>query len=173
MHNLQYLFLWILVEIVFITSTMAHNELSSISMLNEVQLSSTEVLYLAECLQMKENMNREDTFNTIVELEHFYTLIKNNKNAGGAPSPIVDKAWHQHILNTKMYNSFSHQHFGIEILHHVPFWSGNIAEMKTRWDVNGEPTALETYNGIVAMLGMENVNKTVWLMDDDELDRFL
>ncbi|CAF4955666.1 unnamed protein product [Rotaria sp. Silwood1] len=151
----------------------AHDELSPSLMLNEVQLSNTEVLYLAERLQIKEHMNREDTFNTIVELEHFYPLLKNNKKGMGAPSPMVDKAWHHHILNTKMYNAFSRQHFGIEILHHVPFWSGNIADMEEMWGVDGEPAPLEAYNALVGMLGIENVNKTVWLMNEDELNRFL
>ncbi|CAF1395560.1 unnamed protein product [Rotaria sp. Silwood1] len=142
-------------------------------MLDKVQLSNTDVLYLTERLQMKEHMNREDTLNTIVELEHFYTFLKNNNKGMGAPSPMVDKAWHHHILNTKMYNTFSHQHFGIEILHHVPFWSGNIADIEEMWSIDAEPAPLETYNGITAMLGVDNVNKTVWLISKDDLNRFL
>ncbi|CAF2689039.1 unnamed protein product [Rotaria sp. Silwood2] len=72
-----------------------------------------------------------------------------------------------------MYNTFSRQHFGREIVHHVPFWSGNIADIEETWGVDGEPAPLETYNTIVVMLGFENVNKTVWLMNEDDLDRFL
>ncbi|CAF1398675.1 unnamed protein product [Rotaria sp. Silwood1] len=153
--------------------TMAHDELSPSPMLNKVQLSDTEVLYLVERLQMQDHMNPEDIPNTIAELENFYTFLKNNNDAMAVPSPMVDKAWHQHILNTKMYNTFSRQHFGIEILHHAPFWTGNIAEVKARLPVDVEVAVLETYKSIVAMLGIENVNKTVWLIDEVELDRLL
>ncbi|CAF3050066.1 unnamed protein product [Rotaria sp. Silwood2] len=153
--------------------TIAHDELSSALMLNEVQLSNTEVLYLAECLQNKEHMYREDALNTIAELEHFYSVLKNTNFEMSVPSPMVDKAWHQHILNTKMYNIFSRQHFGLEILHHLPFWSGNTGNMEEIWGVGGEPSLLDVYNAIVVMFGFENVNKTVWLMDEDDLNRFL
>ncbi|CAF3052632.1 unnamed protein product [Rotaria sp. Silwood2] len=173
MGKLQCICFWTLIKIGLISITILHDELSSASALHEVRLSNTEVLYLSERLQIKEHMNREDTLNTIIELEHFYTLLKNTNNEMCAPSPMVDKAWHQHILHTTMYNTFSRQHFGREIVHHVPFWSGNIADIEETWGVDGEPAPLETYNIIVVMLGFENVNKTVWLMNEDELNRFL
>ena len=75
-------------------------------MLNKVQLSDTEVLYLNERLQIKEYMSREDALNTIIELKHFYTLVKNNYGGMWESLAMVDKAWLYHILNTEMYNTF-------------------------------------------------------------------
>jgi hypothetical protein len=142
-------------------------------LLNLVQLSDTEVLYLNECLQNKEYMTREDSLNTIIELEHFYTLMKMNFDGNWVPSAMVDKAWHHHILNTQMYNTFSRQHFGMEIVHHVPFWSGNRENMEKISSVDEEQQLIKQYNTIVSMFGEENVNKTVWFINEDELDRLL
>jgi hypothetical protein len=142
-------------------------------LLNLVQLSDVEVFYLNECLQNKEYMTREDSLNTIIELEHFYTLIKMNFDGNQVPSAMVDKAWHHHILNTQMYNTFSRQHFGMEIVHHVPFWSGNTENMEKISSVDEEQEFLKQYNTIVSMFGEENVNKTVWFTNEDELDRLL
>jgi hypothetical protein len=149
--------------------TSAHDEV----LLSAVQLSDTEVLYLNECLQSKEYMTREDSLNTIIELEHFYTLIKMNFDGKQVPSAMVDKAWHHHILNTQMYNTFSREHFGIEILHHVPFWSGNSENPEKISSVDEEQELIQQYNTIVSMFGSENVNKTVWFLNEDELDHHL
>ncbi|CAF3817360.1 unnamed protein product [Rotaria sp. Silwood1] len=67
-------------------------------------------------------MSPEDALNSILELENYYTGLKNNIN--GSPSEMIDKAWHAHILHTKMYFRFSQAAFG-KYLHHIPFWSGN------------------------------------------------
>jgi len=63
-------------------------------------------------------MNREDALNSIIELENYYTGLKNKLQ--GSPSEMVDKAWHAHILNTPMYFDFSETKFG-KYLHHSPF----------------------------------------------------
>src|SRR5579871_6606815 len=99
---LRYSLCWTLIKIVFISSASAHKEILPIPIINEIQLSNTEALYLNECLQGKEHMSYEDTINTIIELEHFYTLIRNSDYSMYLPSLMVDKAWHHHILNTKM-----------------------------------------------------------------------
>ncbi len=155
---------WTFTVIVFLSITSA---------LNEVQLSNTEVLYLNECLQTKDYMSREDALNTIIELEHFYTLAKNNYEGKWVPSVMVDKAWHHHILNTEMYSTFSRQHFGMEILHHVPLWSGNSQNLAKISDAEEEDSSIESYNTLVSMFGLENINKTVWFISEDDLDRLL
>lgn len=141
---------------------------ASATKLINIELSTTEVLYLNERLQHQEHMNDEDALNTIIELEHFYTLIKNTVNGTFAPSTMVDKAWHQHILHTKMYNMFSRQQFGVEVLHHVPFWSGNKEEMMHASAVAEELGPEVTYGRLVLLLGPRNVNATIWLTDEEE-----
>ena len=157
--------------LVLITS--AHDEISSTSKLINLQLSMTEVLYLNERLQYREHMSGDDAINTIIELEHFYTLMKNNANASFSPSAMVDTAWHQHILHTQMYSMFSRQHFGIEVLHHLPFWSGNVEEVMQISSTEGESSAEITYNRLVSMFGLHNINSTVWLIDEDESNHIL
>jgi hypothetical protein len=161
---------WIFIVIVFISIASAHDGISSTSELNKVQLSDTEAGYLNERLQTKEHMSLDDALNTIIELEHFYTLLKNT-DIMYPPSSMVDKAWHQHILHTTMYNNFSREHFGIEFLHHLPFWSGNMEEVEKMQGTDGELGPAATYNILVSMFGLKNVNATVWLMDEDEPHR--
>ena len=163
---------WIFIVIVFISIASADDDISSTSVLNKVQLSDTEARYLNERLQTKEHMSLDDALNTIIELEHFYTLFKNT-DIMYSPSSMVDKAWHQHILHTTMYNTFSRQHFGIEFLHHLPFWSGNMEEVEKMQGIDGEIDLAATYNILVSMFGLENVNATVWLIDEDEPHRQL
>lgn len=163
-----------LIIVRILSSGTTHADISQNSVSHEIQLSDTEILYLNECLQIKEYMTGEDALNTIIELEHFYTLVKNDyKNKTLAPSVMVDKAWHHHILNTEMYNSCSRQHFGIEILHHVPFWSGNSQNLKNVSKFDEEYASAEQYNTMVSMFGSENVNKTVWLINENDVYRYL
>jgi hypothetical protein len=142
-----------------------HVEMSSMPV--TIKLSDIEVRYLTERLQKHEYMCDYDAKNTITELEHFYTVLK-NKVGAYEPSAMVDKAWHHHILNTKMYSIFSRRHFGLEILHHVPFWSGNEKEVAEQSNTNKEFDFIDTYNTLVSMFGSENVNETVWFMIEDE-----
>ncbi|CAF3481555.1 unnamed protein product [Rotaria sp. Silwood1] len=117
-----------------------------------VTIPDEDLLYLNERLQLHEHMSREDALNSILELENYYTGLKNN--LPGSPSEMVDKAWHAHILNTKMYFRFSERAFG-RYLHHLPFWSGNMEEATQFVD------AISMFEKLNA-LGIENMNQTVW-----------
>ncbi|CAF1435437.1 unnamed protein product [Rotaria sordida] len=117
-----------------------------------VTIPDEDLLYLNERLQIHEHMSREDALNSILELENYYTGVKNKLR--GSPSEMVDKAWHAHILNTKMYFRFSETEFG-RYLHHLPFWSGNVEEA-ARFDDD-----IPMFGKLNA-LGIENMNETVW-----------
>ncbi|CAF0778340.1 unnamed protein product [Adineta ricciae] len=119
-----------------------------------VQLADEDLRYLNERLQLHDHMSREDALNSIIELEHFYTGLKNDLN--GSPSEMVDKAWHAHILNTKMYFRFSELNFG-RYLHHLPFWSGNQDEAE---ELNEDISMLDK----LKILGIQNMNETVWTL---------
>jgi hypothetical protein len=109
-------------------------------------------MYLNERLQLHEDMNREDALNSIIELENYYTGLKNKLQ--GSPSEMVDKAWHAHILNTPMYFRFSQTMFG-KYLHHLPFWSGNREEAA---QLDDNVPMIQKLKGF----GIENMNETVW-----------
>ncbi len=109
-------------------------------------------MYLNERLQLHEGMNREDALNSIIELENYYTGLKNKLQ--GLPSEMVDKAWHAHILNTPMYFRFSQTMFG-KYLHHLPFWSGNREEAA---QLDDNVPMIQKLKGF----GIENMNETVW-----------
>ena len=116
-------------------------------------------------------MSYDDSLNTITELEHFYTFRKNHKDDFHAPSSMVDKAWHQHILHTSMWRNFSRQHFDVDRLYHRPFWSGNKEDVKkeiTNFDEYGPST---TDKALVSLFGSSSVNATVWLTDESEPNR--
>ncbi|CAF3960911.1 unnamed protein product, partial [Rotaria sp. Silwood1] len=123
-----------------------------------VTIPDEDLLYLNERLQLHEHMSPEDALNSILELENYYTGLKNNIN--GSPSEMIDKAWHAHILHTKMYFRFSQAAFG-KYLHHIPFWSGN-REWAAQLD-NSIPM-FERLNA----LGIENMNETVWTYQSEE-----
>jgi hypothetical protein len=145
----------------------AEDEISSTREVVEIKLSDVEVRYLTERLRDKEYMSEPDIEHTIVELEHFYTILANNEGLF-EPSEMVDKAWHHHILNTRMYGDFSRLNFGMDILHHMPYWSGNTEEVEEMASSDGEFDAMATYNALVSMYGSENVNKTVWVESQNE-----
>ncbi|CAF3644943.1 unnamed protein product [Rotaria sordida] len=109
-----------------------------------------DLIYINERLQLKVHMNREDALNSIIELENYYTGLKNNLH--GSPSEMVDEAWHAHILNTPMYFRFSTAEFG-SYLHHIPFWSGN---RKQTGQLNDDISMLEK----LKKLGIQNINET-------------
>jgi hypothetical protein len=126
-----------------------------------VKLSDEDLKYLNERLQLHEHMNREDALNSIIELENFYTGLKNNLN--GSPSEMVDKAWHAHILNTKMYFQFSETNYG-KYLHHLPFWSGNQGEAE---QVVDDIPMFEK----LKLLGIQNMNESVWTYQSNDMMR--
>ena len=158
----------ILFVLLLVSITSTDDQISTAPKLPIVELSSTEVHYLNERLQDEEHMGRDDAMNTIIELEHSYTLIKMNDKGTFSPSAMVDKAWHQHILHTQMYNTFSRRHFSIEFLRHVPFWSGNDEEMEQISTSEGDSSAVISYNKLVSVFGLTNINSTVWLLREDE-----
>ena len=119
-----------------------------------VNIPDENIRYLNERLQTKEEMSVEDALNTIVELENFYTAVKNGVN--GEPSEMIDKAWHAHILNTPMYFNFCKAIFG-KYLHHLPFWSGNIMSVDTVL-VSSARLVYER----LEQLGIQSINETVW-----------
>jgi len=119
---------------------------------NIVTLPDNDLMYLNERLQLHEHMSQEDAVNSIIELENFYTGLRNNLN--GSPSEMIDKAWHAHILNTQMYFHFSESVFG-RYLHHIPFWSGNREETEKIAD------DLSMFEKLKAF-GITNMNETVW-----------
>lgn len=128
-----------------------------------VLLPEDDMGYINERLQMKERMSLDDAINTIIELEHFYTLLKNHEKKTHRPSFMVDSAWHHHILFTEMYGNFSRKFFGMDILTHLPFWSGNIHELVDAEKQNpGQNGPRATYRLLVKLFGKENVNETVW-----------
>ncbi|CAF1457758.1 unnamed protein product [Adineta steineri] len=151
-----------------INISIAIEPVSMSSMPTKIKLSDIEVRYLTERLKKHEHMCDYDAKNTITELEHYYTVLK-NKDGAYEPSAMVDRAWHHHILHTKMYNMFSRQHFGMELLHHVPFWSGNEKENVGK-SSNGkkEFDFIDTYETVVSIFGSQNVNETVWYMIEDD-----
>ena len=142
----------------------AHDEVVSATRpFEEVILSDTELKYLNERLQLKDHLSRDDAINSILELEHFYTLLKNDERSY-SPSAMVDLAWHQHILHTVMYSNFSQKHFNVDFVHHLPFWSGNVEIVEEAERLNpGKNGADATYEAIVELFGKDRVNATVWL----------
>lgn len=162
---------WYQIFITFMLISTVVNESENVSNKDfiEVTLSDIELQYLNDRLSTKEYMCDYDVKNTIIELQHFYTVIKNNDGMF-QPSAMVDKAWHHHILNTRMYRTFSRQNFGLEILHHVPFWNSNEEEVAEYSNEIEQFTPMDTYNTIVSIFGEENVNKTVWYLSESELD---
>ena len=119
---------------------------------DSVIIPDEDLIYLNERLQLKVHMSREDALNSIIELENYYTGLKNNLR--GSPSEMVDEAWHAHILNTPMYFRFSKAEFG-SYLHHLPFWSGN---RKQADQLSDDISMLEK----LRKLGIKNINETVW-----------
>nr|AEN94411.1 uncharacterized conserved protein [Adineta vaga] len=131
---------------------------SSITCFKIVLIPDKEVQYLYERLQTEDHMNEIDALNTIIELENYYTGVKNGLI--GEPSEMIDKAWHAHILNTPMYFSFCNLTFGY-YLHHIPNW--------TRADEDGETQRIvSSLDFHVSMfkklqnLGLQSLNETVW-----------
>ena len=166
MAGRSWFYLFVLVISILIPS--AYTGIPATLPWSRVQLSSMEIAYLSERLQTKEQMSLDDAVNTVIELENFYTLLKIDGDRMYSPSLMVDKAWHQHILHTKMYHAFSRRHFNIECLHHLPFWSGNAEEVDGLLSDPEESGSTFTYSSLVAIFGADHVNQTVWFTNEDE-----
>ncbi|CAF4062489.1 unnamed protein product [Rotaria magnacalcarata] len=111
-----------------------------------LDITELELRYLTERLQDHEHMCDYDIKSTLVELEHFYTVLKNKDGI-----------------------KFFRQHFSTDILDHVPFWSENTKELDESSNSDQELDSITTYNTILSIFGAENVNKTVWYISEHEL----
>ncbi|CAF1531858.1 unnamed protein product, partial [Didymodactylos carnosus] len=112
-----------------------------------------DIQYINERLQTHEYMNKLDALNTMLELENYYTGIKNGLH--GQPSEWIDKAWYQHILNTQMYFNFTQLIFG-SYLHHIPFLLGNRHNRQRLSSASSMPMYIQLNN-----LGIQHLNETV------------
>ncbi|CAF3802506.1 unnamed protein product [Rotaria sordida] len=111
-------------------------------------------------------MSDTDALNTIIELENYYTGVKNDLI--GEPSEMVDKAWHAHILNTPMYFNFCESNFGY-YLHHIPYWTGGSEDQETQAIVSSLEFQIPMYTKL-KNLGLQHLNETVWTYKSIELN---
>ncbi|CAF1575811.1 unnamed protein product [Rotaria sp. Silwood1] len=111
-------------------------------------------------------MSDTDALNTIIELENYYTGVKNGLI--GEPSEMVDKAWHAHILNTPMYFSFCESIFGY-YLHHIPYWTAGSEDQQTQAIVSSLDFKIPMYMKL-KNLGIRHLNETIWTYKTSELN---
>ncbi|HEY4512831.1 MAG TPA: hypothetical protein VJH63_04265 [Candidatus Paceibacterota bacterium] len=84
--------------------------------LNKVMAYQNE--RLVKTLQRKLNLTRMGAILLFEDLKRFLYLCAIFKN-NCAPTPKIDKAWHEFILNTRDYADFNEMQFGL-FLHHRP-----------------------------------------------------
>ncbi len=123
-----------------------------------IMIPDNNIQYLYERLQTAEHMSETDALNTIVELENYYTGVKNGLT--GEPSEMVDKAWHAHILNTLVYFNFCQSSFGY-YLHHVPYWTAGSEDEETQAMVSSLDFQIPMYTKL-KNLGVSDLNETIW-----------
>ena len=111
-------------------------------------------------------MSKTDALNTIIELENYYTAVRNGLT--GEPSEMIDKAWHAHILNTPMYFDFCDLNFG-HYLHHMPYWTAASEDQETREIVSSADFQIPMHTKL-KNLGVQNLNETIWTYTTDVLD---
>jgi hypothetical protein len=88
-----------------------------------VNLPDTDRIYLIELItQTHQDVSIDRAQELIYELENFYTGVRDNLWTDCGPPFEIDKAFHLHIINTRLYAAFSEATFG-RFLHHSPFWS--------------------------------------------------
>ncbi|CAF4269367.1 unnamed protein product, partial [Adineta steineri] len=93
----------------------------------KVTLPDADRSYLIELLpQTYKDISADRAQKLVYELENFYTGIRENLWADCGPPYEIDKAFHLHIINTRMYEAFSQVTFG-RFVHHSPFWSAHPA----------------------------------------------
>jgi len=68
-------------------------------------------------------LNKEEIKLAIEEYKRFLILKMDNPGVPLAPTDIMDKAWHIHILDTKRYAEDCEKMFG-RFLHHRPSYEG-------------------------------------------------
>lgn len=90
-----------------------------------VILPDADRTYLIEMLtQTHKDISADRAQELVYELENFYTGVRDNLWAECGPPYEIDKVFHLHIINTRMYEAFSEANFG-RFLHHSPFWSAH------------------------------------------------
>ena len=99
----------------------------SVVAVDRVSLPETDRTYLTELIaQTYEDISRDGAEELVYELENFYTGVRDNLWTDCGPPSEIDKAFHIHIINTRLYAAFSEATFG-RFLHHSPFWSQHVA----------------------------------------------
>ena len=68
-------------------------------------------------------LNKEEVEIAIEEYRRFLILKMENPGVSLAPTNIMDRAWHMHILDTKRYAEDCEMMFG-RFLHHRPSYNG-------------------------------------------------
>ncbi|CAF1640677.1 unnamed protein product [Rotaria sp. Silwood1] len=74
--------------------------------------------------QTHEDISIDRAQELVYELENFYTGVRDNLWTECGPPFEIDKIFHLHIINTRLYAAFSQATFG-RFLHHSPFWSAH------------------------------------------------
>lgn len=96
------------------------------STVNRVTLPDDDQIYLIELLQgTYKDITADDAKELVYELENFYTGVRDNLWDDCGPPYTIDKAFHLHIINTRLYAAFCDVIFG-RFIHHSPFWSKHL-----------------------------------------------
>ncbi|CAF1351899.1 unnamed protein product [Rotaria sordida] len=75
-------------------------------------------------METYKDISTDRALEIVYELENFYTGVRDDLWADCGPPYEIDKAFHLHIINTRLYAAFSENTFG-RFLHHSPFWSAH------------------------------------------------
>ena len=110
----KHIVIYFVLSLVSITSTVA---------VQRVSLPEEDRLYLIEIIMQTHTEIATDRAEELAyELENFYTGVRDNLWTNCGPPSEIDKAFHLHIINTRLYAAFSEATFG-RFLHHSPLWS--------------------------------------------------
>jgi len=102
-------------------------------------------------------------WSSIVEYKRFLAIKKNYPDLEIAPSPLVDKVWHMHILDTKQYMKDCDYIFG-SYMHHEPSFDPDEkeqVEMAKRYRIT-----LDAYEKIFGMTAPSNIWPTIPSMEE-------
>eukprot|EP00698_Gefionella_okellyi_P006068 TRINITY_DN15536_c0_g1_i1.p1 TRINITY_DN15536_c0_g1~~TRINITY_DN15536_c0_g1_i1.p1 ORF type:complete len:282 (-),score=52.31 TRINITY_DN15536_c0_g1_i1:85-930(-) len=84
-----------------------------------------------------EGWSEEQSNEIINEYKRFLILTRKHEDEGIVPSFLVDKVWHNHILDTQAYGPDCQLVFG-KFLHHFPYWGmrspQDLQDLYTAWD---------------------------------------
>jgi len=93
-------------------------------------------------------------WSAIVEYKRFLTLKKKFPNLEISPSPLVDKVWHMHILDTRQYMEDCDNIFG-SYMHHAPSFNPDEEEQHTMAD--RFRVTLDAYEKVFGKPAPENI----------------